>query len=199
MFEIILIWIWHNLVELIGTITGLSYIYFSIKQKIWIWPIGILSSLLYIYVYFNSKVYANMGLQLYYFFISFYGWYFWLNGNKTNEKREEVLVTFTKKKMAIYLTIVTTVIFVAIALILRYLTDSKVPILDAITAAGSIVATWMLVKKYLEHWLVWIVVNIISIGLYIYQGLYITIILFAAYLIMAFVGYFKWKKEIKII
>jgi len=198
MLETILIWIWHNLVELIGTIAGLSYIYFSIKQKIWIWPIGILSSALYIYVFFISKFYADMGLQVYYLFISFYGWYFWLNGNKTNDKRDEVPVTFTKKKMAIYLTLITFVIFVAIALILKYLTDSQVSILDSLTTAGSIVATWMLARKYLEHWLIWIVVDVISIGLYIYKGLYITVVLFVAYLIMAIVGYFQWKKSIAI-
>ncbi len=197
MFEIILAWIWSNLVELIGTIAGLSYIYFSIKQKIWIWPIGILSSALYIYVFYDSQLYADMGLQVYYLFISFYGWYFWLNGNKVDDKREELPVTFTKRKMAVYLILITIAIFIVIAFILKYFTDSEVPILDALTTAGSIVATWMLARKYLEHWLIWIVVNIMSIGLYIYKDMYITVVLFVAYLIMAIVGYLKWKKEIK--
>ncbi len=198
MFEIILELSLIKWIELLATITGLFYIYFSLKQKVWSWPIAIFSSILFIPVFYFSEFYSHMGLQFYYVFISFYGWYLWLKGSKVDNEKQELPVTFTKKKMAIYLILIILVLFLGIAFVLKYLTKSPLPILEALTFAGSIVATWMLARKYLEHWLIWIIVNIISIGMYLYQDLYIVVVLYVAYLIMAVVGYFKWKKEIKI-
>lgn len=199
MFEILLKLSWIKWLELIATIAGLLYIYLSLKQKVWSWPVAILGSILFIPVFFFSEFYSHMGLQFYYVFIGFYGWYLWLKGSEVDDSKQKLPVTFTTKKTAIYLILITVTLFIAISLILKYLTKSPLPILEALTFAGSIVATWMLAKKHLEHWLVWVVVNIISIGIYLYQDLYITVILYVTYLIMAIVGYFKWKNEMKII
>ena len=154
---------------------------------------GIISALLYMVVFYQSKFYADMGLNVYYFFISIYGWIIWKkggssSGNKMPIKRVDL-------RMGLLLTGITLILFVVIGIILNRYTDSPLPFGDALTTAGSITATWMLARKYLAHWIIWIAVDALSIGLYIYRGLYPTVILFVVYTAMAVIGYIEWKKE----
>lgn len=196
MLQQILLWILDNYVELLGTIFGLLYIVFSIKQNIWCWPVGLISSALYIYVFFITKFYADMGLQVYYLVISVYGWYHWMFGAKS-KKHDDLKISKSSYKFIIYLIIATFVLFSIISFILVCYTDSDIPYWDAFTTAGSFVATWMLARKIIEHWLIWIIVDSISIGLYIYKGLYPTVLLFSVYTILAIFGFIEWKKEMK--
>ena len=189
-------WIIENWVEIFGAIAGIAYIYLSIKENILLWPVGLITTIVYIYVFFVSKFYADMSLQVYYIVISIYGWYFWLRGKK-NQKNDSLQISKTPMKLALILIAVTFVLFVAISQILVNFTDSPVPYWDAFTTSVSIVATWMLAKKYLEHWLIWIIVDIVSAILYFWKGLYPTVVLFAVYTIMAVVGYYQWRKSLK--
>lgn len=196
MLSEIILWINNHLVEVLGTIFGILYIFFSIKQNIWCWPVGLITSLLYVYVFFISKFYADMGLQVYYVFVSIYGWYFWLYGGKKN-KTDNLEVTVTDLKLGIILFIVNAVFFVIIAYVLVNFTDSPLPYWDAFTTALSLVATWMLARKIIEHWILWVVVDTVSLALYFYKGLYATVILFTVYTILAIIGYFEWRKDLK--
>ena len=192
-----LIWKWlsGNYIELLGAILGVIYVFFSIRQNILTWPVGLLSSILYVWIFFNSKLYADMGLQMYYVFISIYGWYEWLKGNQDNA-REKLEVNRLNLKLGILLIVISLIIFGMIWLILINYTDSQVPVADSLATSLSIVATWMLARKILEHWLVWIFVDAFSIGLFIYKGLLPTVILFVVYTIMAVVGFVEWKKDL---
>lgn len=190
-------WAVSNWVEITGTIFGLAYIFFSIKQHILTWPIGLITSVLYIYVFFVSKFYADMALQGYYVWVSIYGWYLWRKGPSSNTEEKTLKVTKTNGKMALVLLLVSVVLTVAIYFILSRFTDSPVPVGDAITTAFSIVATWMLARKKLEHWLLWVLIDAFSMALYIYKGLYATTILFGVYTIAAIIGYFEWRKTMK--
>ncbi len=181
-------------VEILGAITGLIYLYFSIKQNIWLWPWGIVTSLIYVYVFFQAKFYAGMSLQFYYFGISIYGWLFWKRGSSGQSVR--LPIVRTKKAEWIVFSIVILFLTGVSGYFLDNFTDSTIPYWDALTTSGSIVATWMLARKYLEHWLIWIVVDLVSLGTYIYKGLYPTIILFMVYTGMAVIGYYQWKKEL---
>jgi len=198
MLDQILLWITQNYIEILGLIFGLLYIIFSIKQNIWCWPAGLITSALYIYVFFSSKFYADMGLQVYYLIVSIYGWYHWMYGSKS-KKQDDLKVSRTNVKLAIYLSLVFIVLFVLISYILVNFTDSEVPYWDAFTTAASFVATWMLAQKLIEHWMIWIVVDTVSLALYIYKGLYPTVILFAVYTVLAILGYIEWKKQLKTI
>lgn len=189
-------WILENRIELIGAALGLFYIFFSIRQSILTWPTGLLTSALYIIVFFQSKFYADMGLQVYYVIISIYGWYFWIYGNK-RENKKSVPVRKINKTLWLKLFFVTLFLYIFIVIILLYYTDSDVPYMDAFTSALSITATWMLAKKYIEHWLIWIFVDLFSAGLYIYKNLWPTVILFGVYTVMAYLGYMEWKKDLK--
>lgn len=194
MSELIIKWLSGNYIELLGAILGTVYIFFSIRQSILTWPVGLLTSVLYVWVFFVSKLYADMGLQLYYVVISIYGWYEWLRGNQS-DKTQMLPISRITLRLGLTLSVVSLFIFMVIWFILKNYTDSPVPIADALATALSIVATWMLARKILEHWLVWIFVDAFSIGLFWYKDLLPTVFLFALYTIMAVVGFIEWKKE----
>ena len=192
--ELAIKWLSGNYIELLGAILGIIYVFFSIRQSILTWPVGLLTSLLYVWVFLVSKLYADMGLQMYYVVISIYGWYEWLRGNQT-DKSESLKVSRLTLKLGQILALVSLLIFLLIWFVLKNYTDSPVPVADALATSLSIVATWMLARKILEHWLVWIFVDAFSIGLFLYKNLLPTVILFAVYTVMAVVGFIEWKKE----
>jgi nicotinamide mononucleotide transporter len=198
MTEFLSTWLWDNKIELLGAILGLLYIFFSIRQHILTWPTGLFTSLLYIVVFLKSGFYADMGLQVYYVAISIYGWYYWLKGGKNDPvaSQKQVRARKTPRKILFYSLLATIVIYGGLLLILLNLTDSTVPYMDALTTALSITATWMLAKKYIEHWLIWIFVDLISAGLYVYKELWPTVVLFVVYTLMAVLGYLEWKKDL---
>jgi len=196
MTDIILEWLLSNKLEVLGAILGILYIFFSIRQNILTWPTGLLTSVLYVVVFFQSKLYADMGLQVYYVIISLYGWYFWIKGKKQDEG-EKVPVKITSGRLWIKLTVSSIILYAVILYVLLNYTDSDVPYMDSITTALSIVATWMLARKYLEQWLIWVAVDAFSAGLYVYKGLWATVILFIIYTVMAVLGYIEWKKDYK--
>lgn len=192
--DILFKWLSGNYIELLGAILGFAYILFSIRQNIWTWPVGLLTSVLYVWVFLTTKLYADMGLQIYYVFISIYGWYEWVKG-KSSEGNEKLHITRLSLKMGLVLVFISVLVFLLMWYILENFTDSPVPFADSLATTLSIVATWMLARKILEHWLVWIFVDAFSIGLFWYKDLYPTVVLFVIYTVMALVGFFEWKKE----
>ncbi len=192
--EVLMKWLSGNYIELLGAILGVVYIFFSIRQSILTWPVGLLTSVLYVWVFFDSKLYADMGLQMYYVAISIYGWYEWLHGDQQTHARS-IAISRLSGKLGIILAVVSLAIFMLIWFILKNYTDSSVPVADSLATSLSIVATWMLARKILEHWLVWIFVDAFSIGLFWYKDLLPTVFLFVVYTVMALMGYREWKKE----
>ena len=183
-------------IEIFGMLSALLYLYFSIKQNIFLWPLGIITSALYIYVFFVSKFYADMGLQVYYLVISIYGWYYWIYGKK--KETGKLPVTVLNFKLWVLSLIAIAVLFLFIVFILKKFTDSELPYWDSFTTSASIVATWMLAKKKIDNWLLWIVVDSVSAGLYWHKELYVTFVLFIVYTTMAVVGYIQWRKTMSV-
>ncbi|MGE5426408.1 MAG: nicotinamide riboside transporter PnuC [Methylococcaceae bacterium] len=191
--ELIIRWLSGNYIELLGAILGFIYIFLSIRQNIWTWPVGLLTSALYVWVFLCSRLYADMSLQIYYVAVSIYGWYEWLKG-KSSGSGEQLTISRLSHKLAIVLTMISVLLVILMWVVLKNYTDSPVPFADSLATSLSIVATWMLARKILEHWLVWIFVDAFSIGLFWYKGLYPTVILFVVYTVMAFAGYVEWRK-----
>ena len=189
-------WFSGNYVEVLGVVTSLVYLYFSVRQIIWLWPFGIISSALFILIFFNSKFYADMGLQVYYLGVSSYGWIYWSRGAVDQNEKSTLPVCRISRQLAMVLTVAGIAIMLGIVYVLKNFTDSDVPWGDGFTTAGSIVATWMLARKVLEHWLVWVVVDSVAAGLYFYKGLYPSFLLYLIFTIIAVVGYFQWKRSI---
>ena len=189
-------WLIGNYVEILGVITSLIYLYFSVRQIIWLWPFGILSSALFIWIFFGSKFYADMGLQVYYLGVSVYGWYYWSRGEFSGQKGGRPVIRLGRI-LGMILLFVCLALWLSIVWILKSQTDSDVPWGDGFTTAVSIVATWMLARKILEHWLVWIIVDMVAACLYIYKGLYPTAFLYLVYSVIAVTGFIQWKKSME--
>jgi nicotinamide mononucleotide transporter len=183
-----------NWVEIVGAILSLIYIGLSIRQKVSLWFFGIISSLFYIVVFFQSGFYADMSLQFYYVVISIYGWINWKQGKESSE--HELASTTMTKRIWLISIVAIGVIYFMYYLILANFTNSTIPKSDSFVGALSVVGTWMLARKFIENWLVWIVADALSIGLFIYKGLYPTAVLFVIYTVLAVVGYWQWKKTI---
>ena len=219
---IIISWLTDNYIEVFGAITGIIYVFLEIRQTIWLWPVGIITSAVYIWVFFTSKFYADMSLQVYYLGISCLGWYWWARGSghraqgigqgeegsafaeTSADKRRKgegekggLVVTRLKSGTGIILIFVFVVLYSVIWLVLSRLTDSPVPGWDSFITSLSIVATWMLARKIYEHWFLWIVVNTVSAALFLTRGLYPTVFLYLVYGLMSFTGLIAWKKSIK--
>ena len=187
------------IIEIIGAVIGLTYLYLEYKANVWLWPVGILMSLFYVVIFFHGKFYADAGVYLYYIFANSYGLLKWTRLRRNvmldgGASVEEMPITHVPAKQILPLTLVFVVLWMALYWILSTFTDSAVPLGDAFTTSLSIVAMWMLAKKYLEQWILWIVINIVSTILYFWKGLYPTGILFIVYVIVAILGYFRWKK-----
>ena len=180
-----------DILEIIGVAIGLLYLYLEYKANVWLWPVGVIMPIVYIYIFYQSKFYADMGIYIYYFFASIYGWYIWTRSTK---KTEQVIITHTPIMYLGKMVGLFALIFIVIAFILVRFTDSPVPYGDSFTTTLSIIAMWMLAHKYIEQWWLWIAVNVVSTGLYFWKGLYPTALLFVVYSIIPFFGYFKWKK-----
>jgi nicotinamide mononucleotide transporter len=187
------LWVVRGSIEILATLTGLIYLIYSIAGDKRLWIYGILTSGLYVYVFFKSGIYADMGINVYYVLVSIYGWLHWTYFK--NEKNKDIPYSRTKMGELAIIILVTGILFGVILYILKNFTNSTVPYLDSLLTACSITATWMLARKIIEHWLIWIMVDFISIGLYIYKGLYPTTILFLVYTVLAFTGFIEWKKK----
>jgi len=183
-------------IEIFGVVTGIIYVILEVRQNRLLWPLGIVTSTAYVIIFFTGKFYADMGLQVYYVLISIYGWYYWSRGGSQKE-RQELPVVRINRKQSFLLFITFIFIWAVIYILLDRYTDSTVPVGDSFTTALSIVATWMLTRKFIEQWFLWIIANIVSIGLYIYKGLYPTVILYAVYTAMAVYGYIEWNRSMR--
>ncbi len=181
-----------SFVELFAALTGFIAIYFQIKAKPMYWPVSIINVLLYIIVFFESKLYAEITLQMYYLAISIYGWIFW---TKTNNS-PQAAISSSSIKLLVILFIVFLILWSGMAYLLKNYTNTDVPYIDSFITSLSFIATYLLARKKIENWLIWIFVDAISIGLYYYKGLYLTILLFGTLTILAVVGYLSWKKKL---
>lgn len=184
-----------NWIEITGSILSLVYLFLSVRQNIWLWIFGFASSALYIAVFFQSKFYADMSLQVYYLVVSVYGFLHWTLKKQASGGNDLPVVSVNGKQVMM-LSLAAVVIWAIYYFVLSNFTDSDVAFPDSITTALSIVATWMLARKILEHWLIWIFVDAFSALLYLYKELYFTTGLFVVYTIMAIIGYLRWRKDL---
>ena len=205
----ILKWLSEHYIELFGAVSGIIYVFLEIKQIIWLWPLGIATSALYIVVFFTTRFYADMSLQVYYLAISVMGWYWWIKGTRRTTKdagkkegekggKEDVKlkVTRLKLKTGLILGAVFILLYFLMWFVLSNYTDSPVPKWDSFLTSLSIIATWMLARKIFEHWYLWIVVDSVSTAVFCIKGLYPTVVLYAVYCAMSFAGLREWRKSL---
>jgi len=186
---------WHQqtLLEVTGVITGLLCVYLAAINNIWNWPVAIVSVGIYIFIFFDARLFADMGLQVYFMATNFYGWYYWSRKSATGAKSPVLLI----KRKEIILSVATIIVFtVILGSVLKY-TPASYPYIDSFCTACSLVAQIFLARKVLENWLIWIFVDIIYVGVYIFKGLHLTAIMYAIYVGIALLGYIDWRKDYK--
>ena len=178
--------------EIVGVVTGILGVWLTTRQKIWCWPVGLVSVVAFIIVFFEAKLYAAMGLQAIYVVLVLYGWYAWLHGGTGDG---ELLVSKIPRRWLGALTVAGVCSTALLSLWLSRRTDESLPLLDAFTTSFSLIAQWMQTRKHLENWLVWIVVDVIYIGMSLTQGLRLTAGLYLVYVVLAVIGYRDWRRS----
>ncbi|MDQ2666367.1 MAG: nicotinamide riboside transporter PnuC [Gemmatimonadota bacterium] len=179
--------------ELIAALVGAISVYLSVRQNIWSWPTGIVNVVLYTLVFYDAKLYADMGLQVIYAVLSVYGWYEWLHGG---ENKTELHVTRTSRKVGLVLVLIALTGAGALGLVLRGATDAALPFMDSFLSSTSLIAQWMMTKKKLENWIVWIAVDVLYVGMFVFKHLYLTSALYAVFLVLATRGYIDWRRSL---
>ncbi len=184
--------------DIFTTILGLIYILLEYKASIALWIVGIIMPALDIYLYYSHGLYGDAGMAVYYTVAAVYGYVVWKFGKKKNQKEGmQMPITHFRRKLIIPTTIFFVVAMAATYYVLTNYTDSTVPLLDSFTNALSFVGLWALARKYIEQWLVWIIVDAVSCYLYISKGIPFKAGLYGLYVVIAVLGYMKWKKMMK--
>ena len=179
--------------EVAGVLSGIVAVWLTTRENVWCWPTGIVSVLLYVVVFGRQKLYAGMGLQVVYAALALYGWYEWLHGGAGHGP---LAVSRAPAAAALPLALAGLVVGLALGLVLRSRTDAALPLWDAGTASFSLVAQAMQTRKWWENWIVWILVDVVLVGMYLAQGLYPTAALYAVYLGLAVVGLARWRRSL---
>ena len=181
--------------DITTTALGLAYILLEYKASVWMWVVGFMMQSLGIVLYYQKGLYADCGMEFYYLAMTVYGFVAWM---RHSSKKQDLPIRHMPKKTAFVWLGIAAVIWLVIWYLLTNFTDSRVPILDAFTTAFSIVGIWALARKYLEQWFVWIVVDIVTCGLYFYKDIPFKASLYGLYVVIAIFGYLKWRKMMAI-
>ena len=181
-----------SILEWVAAIAGAVSVYLSARENIWSWPTAIVNVVLYALVFYEAKLYADMGLQVIYAVLSIYGWYEWLYGGAGHT---ELRVSRTGPRLAALLAVIAAAGSAALGLLLRHATDAALPFMDSFLSSTSLVAQWMMTKKLLENWVVWIGVDVLYVGMFIFKGLFLTSALYAVFLALAVKGYIDWRRS----
>ena len=183
-----------NKLELIAAVVGAVSVWLSVRQNIWSWPTAIVNVVLYALVFYEARLYADMGLQVIYAVLSVYGWYEWLYGG---EGRTELHVTRTRPRLGLLLAVIALAGSTVLGTLLHHETDAALPYMDAALSSTSLVAQWMMTRKLLENWLVWIAVDVLYVGMFLFKDLYLTAGLYAVFLALAVRGYIDWRRSMR--
>lgn len=183
---------WSSILQIVGTTLGLIYLWLEYKANIWVWVVSALMAINHGTLYLNSGIYADAAMQLYYLLAAIYGLVVWKRNSKDEKSGS---IKHTPVRWILPLVAVYAVLHVVIYFVLTQFTDSSVPFLDSMSTALCVVATWMLSRKLVEQWLVWLVVDMISVGLYFYKGIPLTALLYTLYCVLAVAGYMRWRRE----
>ncbi|MCE1205198.1 MAG: nicotinamide riboside transporter PnuC [Holophagaceae bacterium] len=180
--------------EVFGFLTGAACVALLVRQNIWNWPLGIANNLAFIVLFYQTGLYADVGLQGFYIVISVYGWWSWLHGGRDHGA---LAVSRVRPAVGLLLALAVALITAGLTWLLRRYTNSTVPVLDSLITALSLVAQFMMTRKWIENWPVWIVANCISVGLLIYKGLYVTSALYLVYQVLCVMGLLEWRRALQ--
>ncbi|MDC1119322.1 nicotinamide riboside transporter PnuC [Gammaproteobacteria bacterium] len=182
----------NSLLELAAVIFAVAYLVLAVRENSLCWYAAGISTLIFLFIFWDVKLYMESGLQIYYLAMAFYGWYQWRGANR--ETANLRVSKWRAKQHVIALALIATLTFISGSL-LNSGTDANLPYLDSFTTWASVVTTFMVTRKILENWFYWLVIDSVSIYLYLDRELYFTSLLFAIYIVIIFFGWFAWKRS----
>jgi nicotinamide mononucleotide transporter len=177
--------------DITTTILGLLYILLEYRASVWMWATGFLMQALGIVLYYQKGLYADCGMEFYYLSMTMYGAWLWMNGSS---KHTELPICHFPKRFILPWVCAICALWALIYWLLITFTNSNVPVADSFTTALSIIGIWALAHKYLEQWFIWIAVDVVTSVLYFYKDIPFKASLYALYVVIAIMGYFKWKR-----
>lgn len=180
--------------EAVAVFFGIASVFYSMREHIWVYPTGIISTLIYVWICFNYKLYADMGINAYYFSMSIYGWYVWTH---PRANQSVVPVTWLKPSGWLAAAIIFLLSYGTLSFVLTQFTDSDVPYWDSFTTSSAFVGMWLMAKKKVENWIFWIITDLVSVPLYFYKGLILTSTQFVFFTVLASMGLVAWIKSAK--
>jgi nicotinamide mononucleotide transporter len=181
-----------TVLEIVATVTGIGAVALQAKEKLMAWPLAILSVTCAAVIYFYNKLYSDFGLHIIYIFLNVYGWKVWSNRNNINKIAMTVKMTLKQLLFAVFTVGIGTM---GLGYVMDLYTDADLAYFDAFTTTGSLLAQYLLARKFLENWWFWIVVDIVAIPVYLYKELYFFSFLFFVYLVICVWGYFSWRQN----
>jgi nicotinamide mononucleotide transporter len=179
--------------ELFAVVFGVVSVLLSVRQNMWTWPTALVNVALYFWLFFRSGLYSDMGLQAVYFALSLYGWYEWRYGGKGHTPLH---VSRASRRMWLVLAAIGIAVWAVLGQITSRLPGAALPWFDAATTTVSLIAQYMMTRKILENWALWIGVDVLYVGMFIYKGLYLTAFNYGIYLALAALGYIAWKRSL---
>jgi len=180
-----------NILQVMVTISGFLNLYLAARSSIWNWLFGIITALIYLYIFSQVRLYANMSLQLVFLILQFIGLYSW---QKSTDEHAERPVTPTPHYAFKVIALALPVLFVSLVLILKFYTDSTLIMIDAFITALSLVAQWMFNMKWIENWLLWMIAMLLSALMCAMKQLYLVSFVYLAFFAIDIYGYQEWKK-----
>ncbi len=178
--------------EGLGLIFGILAVIFLIKESIWTWPWGIAYTIVSLIVFWEQRLYGDLLLHIIYLVLNIYGWYHWIHG--TSNKDDELHITNIPVKNLLAVTLVSALGIVGFGFLLKEYSNASVPYWDSATSILSIAAMWMTTQKRIENWILWLIIDILATGIYVYKSMYFYALLYFLYIGMAIAGYMEWKK-----
>jgi nicotinamide mononucleotide transporter len=179
--------------ELVAFVFGAVSVWLSTRQNVWSWPTAIVNVGLYALIFYEAKLYADAGLQLVYLVLSVYGWYEWLYGGAG---KTELPVSRASRRAWAVSSVIAVVFWLGLSTWMHRHTDAAIPYLDAGLTTVSLVAQWMMTRKLLENWVLWIAVDVVYIPTFVSRGLPLTAALYAVFLVLAALGLVAWRRDL---
>ncbi|MEZ5560466.1 MAG: nicotinamide riboside transporter PnuC [Pseudomonadales bacterium] len=180
--------------EFTGLVSGILCVWLLIRQNVWTFPIGLLYSVISVAVFVDQRLYADVLLNAYYVLMNGYGWYYWLYGG-SRRAEQDLPVTFTPARTRWLLMVAVAAGTAAMGWFLDNRTDADLPYWDSATTTMSFAAMWMTARKYIDNWIIWLVVDVIATGMYVYKDIDFYAVLYGIYLGMAIMGWQAWKRS----
>jgi nicotinamide mononucleotide transporter len=189
-------WLTANWIEPLGFATGIASVWLFARQHVAAWPVGIVTSLCWLVLFLQSGLYADSGLQVFYVAVSMYGWWHWIAGRPSTD--QELPITRTPRRLALALIGVAVAGALLLGLFLDRVTDSTVPFHDAVTTVLSLIAYFLLARKHIENWPIWIFgVNLPYLALFLYKGLVLTAALQPLFIAVSILGWISWRRDLR--